>query len=246
MSSTATATRPVEPPGSGFEPTPPTSARRRGLIRLVVALLVLGLVAGGIWLAFFSAALSARQVAVRGERELTADQVRAAAAVELGRPMLRQDVKDIATRTVTLPAVESASVTRSWPNTITVTVVERRPLLAVRQPYGFLLVDKSGVGFRTSPSVPGGVSVVDANPDNRPLLTDIGAVARALPGKLSSRVTTIRATTTDDISLVLKSGVTVRWGNSSESKLKADIVTVLIKKHPRTIDVSSPHNPTTR
>lgn len=243
----STATRPVEPPESDLEPAPPTSSRRRGLIRLAVVLLVLGLIAGGLWLAFFSATLSARQVAVRGERELTADQVRAAAAVELGRPMLRQDVKDIATRTVTLPAVESASVTRSWPNTITITVVERRPLLAVRQPYGFLLVDKSGVGFRTSPSVPNGVSLVDANPDNRPLLTDLGAVAKALPDKVSSRVTTMRATSPDDITLVLKSGVTVRWGNSSESKLKADIVTVLVKKHPRTsIDVSSPHNPTTR
>ena len=150
-------------------------------------------------------------------------------------------------RTVALPAVESASVTRTWPNTITVTVVERRPLLAVRQPYGFLLVDKFGVGFQTSPSVPDGVSVVDANPRqpaaaHRPRRGGQGAARQAqLAGDHHPR------DQPDDISLVLKSGVTVRWGNSSESKLKADIVTVLLKQHPRrAIDVSSPHNPTTR
>ena len=39
----------------------------------------------------------------------------------------------------------------------------------------------------------------------------------------------------------------MHWGESSQSKLKADIVMVLLKKHPKTtIDVSSPHNPTTR
>jgi cell division protein FtsQ len=205
------------------------------------------LIAGVVWLGFFSAALSARAVTVRGLHELSAVQVRAAAVVPLGRPMLRQDIDAIAARAASLPAVQSASVVRDWPNTIAITVVERRPLLAVRHPDGFLLVDKFGVGYQLRPFVPRGVSVVDANPDDRPLLTDLGTVASALPPKLSARLTTIRASSRNNIDLVLKSGLTVHWGESSQSKLKADIVVALLKQHPKTaIDVSSPHNPTTR
>ncbi len=247
MSSPATTTRPVEPPAPDPDPATSIGSRRRGLVRLAVVLLVMALIAGVVWLGFFSAALSARAVTVRGLHELSAEQVRAAAVVPLGRPMLRQDLDAIAARAASLPAVQSASVARDWPNTITITVVERRPLLAVRQPDGFLLVDKFGVGYQLKPFVPDGVSVVDANPDDRPLLTDLGTVASALPHKLSVRLTTIRATSRNDIDLVLKSGLTVHWGESSQSKLKADIVVVLLKQHPKTtIDVSSPHNPTTR
>jgi len=247
MSSTATATRPVEPPRPDAEAAPPNRPRRRGLIRLAVVLLVMVLIAGVVWLGFFSAALSARAVTVRGLHELSAEQVRAAAVVPLGRPMLRQDIDAIAARAASLPAVQSASVVRDFPNTIAITVVERRPLLAVRQPDGFLLVDKFGVGYQLKPFAPDGVSVVDANPDDRPLLTDLGTVASALPPKLSARLTTIRASSRNNIDLVLKSGLTVHWGESSQSKLKADIVVVLLKQHPKTtIDVSSPHNPTTR
>ena len=247
MSSSATATRPVGQPPQDADPVPPSPSRAHGLIRLAIVLLAVGLVAVGLWLAFFSSALSAREVAVRGVHELTGDQVREAAGVQLGRPMLRQDVDDIATRAAALPAVESASVARAWPNTITITVVERPPLLAVRQPYGFLLVDKFGVGYLAKPVVPDGVSLVEANPDDRPLLADVGTVASALPDKLTSRLSSIRATSRDDITLVLKSGLIARWGDSSESRLKAEIVTVLLKQHPKTaIDVSSPHNPTTR
>jgi len=247
MSSTATATRPAGPPPPATDPTPPNGSRRRGLIRLAIVLLVMLLIAGVVWLGFFSAALSAREVTVRGLHDLSADEVRAAAVVPLGRPMLRQDIDAIAARAATVPAVRSASVARDFPNTIAITVVERRPMLAVRQPGGYLLVDKFGVGYQLRSAVPDGVSVVDANPDDRLLLADLGIVASTLPAKLASRVVTIRASGRDDINLVLKSGLTVRWGDSSQSELKADLVTVLLKKRPKNaIDVSSPHNPATR
>ena len=87
---------------------------------------------------------------VVGTHELTPAQVSFAAQVPIGVPLARQDLDAIAQRTTTLPAIEAATVTRDWPSTITVTVVERRPVLAVRQPEGYVLVDKSGVAYQTS------------------------------------------------------------------------------------------------
>ena len=46
--------------------------------------------------------------------------------------------------------------------------------------------------------------------------------------------------------LELRSGTTVRWGDASESDLKAQVVEALRTSKTRAIDVSAPHNPATR
>jgi cell division protein FtsQ len=219
---------------------------RRGLL---IALLLLGVVilGGAVYVAYFSPLLVVRQVSVSGNQQLRAEQIVAAAQVPMGTPLALQDVEAIARRATTLPAVQAASVSRTWPDTIRVTVTERRPLLAVRQPGGFALVDSEGVAFAESGSVPGGVMLVEVNPTNRPLLQDVGAVAAALPGDLGRQVSMLGATDADRIILKLKSGVTVQWGNAADSPLKAEIVAAMLKStKAAAIDVSSPHNPAAR
>ncbi len=214
-----------------------------------IALLLIGVVLLGsaVWLVYFSQFLVARRVAVAGERQLQSDQIVAAAQVPMGIPLALQDVDAIARRATTLPAVHAASVSRTWPDTITVTVTERRPVLAVPQPDGFALVDNEGVAYAVSATLPAGVMLAEVNPSDRLLLQQVGSVAAALPGNLSRKVTALAATNTEQISLRLKSGVTVNWGNAVDSPLKADIVAALLKKNRRSaaIDVSSPHNPAT-
>ena len=223
-----------------------TRRPRRGLLiaLLLLAVVVLG---GAVYVVYFSPLLVVRQVSVSGNQQLRSDQVVAAAQVPMSTPLALQDVEAIARRAITLPAVQAASVSRTWPDTITVTVTERRPLLAVRQPGGFALVDSEGVAFGESGSVPGGVMLVEVNPTDRPLLHDVGTVAAALPGGLGRQVSMLAATDADRISLELKSGVTVHWGSAADSPLKAEIVAALLKStKAASIDVSSPHNPAAR
>ena len=217
--------------------------------RWLVALLLLGvaLLGGATWLAYFSPLLVVRQVTVSGHQQLRSDQIAAAAGVPMGLPLARQDVDAIARRATTLPAVQAATVSRTWPDTITVTVTERRPLLAVRQPGGFALVDPEGVAFAKSGSVPDGVLLAQVNPTDRPLLQQVGTVAAALPGGMRGQVSMLAATDAERISLKLKSGVKVNWGSAADSALKADIVKALLKgKRAASLDVSSPHNPAAR
>ena len=207
----------------------------------------MALLGGAIWLAYFSPLLVVRQVTVSGHQQLRSDQIAAAAGVPMGLPLARQDVDAIARRATTLPAVQVATVSRTWPDTITVTVTERRPLLAVRQQGGFALVDREGVAFAKSGSVPGGVLLAEVNPTNRPLLHQVGTVAVALPGGLRGQVSVLAATDAERISVKLKSGVKVNWGSAADSALKAEIVTALLKgKRTASLDVSSPHNPAAR
>ena len=79
------------------------------------------------------------------------------------------------------------------------------------------------------------------------LLREVAIVGSALPGSLRKKASNLAATDPDRITLVLKSGVRVNWGNSTDSPLKADIVIALLKRKPTaSIDVSSPHNPAAR
>jgi cell division protein FtsQ len=212
-----------------------------------VILLVLALLAASLWSVYFSTALVTKQVDVVGTHNLTRSQISLAAQVPLGIPLARQDLDAIAARTTALPAVESASVTRVWPQTIRLAVVERRPVLAVRQSNGYLIVDKNGVAYQTQPVLPPRLLLADVNSEDALLLTEVAIVASALPNKLHQRVDQIRASNRDSIALLLKSGRIVTWGNSSDSALKAQVVTALLKRKPKSsIDVSSPHNPAVR
>jgi cell division protein FtsQ len=219
-------------------------SRRRKVLAFTSSALVLALLAASVWSVYFSTALVTKRVSVSGTHDLTPMQISFAAQVPLGGPLARQDLEAIAERTTTLPPVESVAVTRDWPSTIRITVVERRPVLAVRQPDGYVVIDKSGVAYQTKHVMPPEVLLAEVSPGDAPLLSEVAIVAIALPKKLRGMVDRITAGNRDSIVLVLESGRTVTWGSSSDSELKAQVARALLKKKPKSsIDVSSPHNP---
>ncbi len=248
----ATLTRPGQTDpgqdGLGYLPQKKRPGRlRRVLTVILVSLLVAGLVVGAGWLLFFSTVFAVDAVVIRGTQRTADGTVAKAAAVPLGVPLARQNLRAIAKRATAVPAVEAATATREWPRTVVVTVTERQPVLAVRQPTGYAIVDRGGVAYELSATLPKGLMIAEVNPGDVALLRDVGVVSRALPGKLAGRVARIRATSHDNITLVLTSGVIVTWGNVAESDLKADVTLALLKRKPKvSIDVSGPHQPAVR
>jgi cell division protein FtsQ len=248
---TATAAPPAPP---AIPPRPSLAEQRarrrrtkRRIVRGVLALVLAALVGTAVWLVYFSTFLDTRDVVVSGTRDVTHEQVVTAAAVPLGVPLARQDLDAVARRTTALPQVAAATVTREWPHTVHVTVTEREPLLGVAQPGGFLVVDKTGVVFTTKPVLPPGVVQVAADPTNRPLLVELGSVVGALPADVRTQVTSIEAATPDSIHLKTTSGITIVWGDSTQSALKAQVAVALLDSGAKTsIDVSAPHAPAVR
>jgi cell division protein FtsQ len=212
---------------------------------VLALVLVLAVLAGAGWLVGFSPVLAVERVEVRGAHRLAASSVRQVAAVPLGVPLPRQDLTAIAGRVTSLPQIESAEVSRRWPNTIRVAVVERQPVLGVPQPEGFVLIDTRGVAFESQPSLPSGVLEADVDPSNVAVLREVGAINAAMPAALRGRVERLRGTS-QSVTVVLSGGVEVNWGTGADSALKADIVLALLKRKPSAIDVSSPHNPAIR
>ncbi|HET8681482.1 MAG TPA: FtsQ-type POTRA domain-containing protein, partial [Micromonosporaceae bacterium] len=146
------ATRPPRRPSAAA-----LRAKRRGLMRLAV--LVLGLLSVAVlgYLLLGSSALGVRSVAVEGTSVLSPDEVRRAAAMPPGQPMLRLDVGAVADRVGRLAPVLAVRVERSWPSTVVVHVTERAPVAFEPTAGGARLVDGTGLFFATVATPPAGL-----------------------------------------------------------------------------------------
>lgn len=237
---TTTAHRPPEPaaPKGGI-------AHRRLVLGAAAALVVVLVV---IWAVAFSPLFGVRTVTVRGTRTLSAAEVRAAADVPHGSPLLRLDTAGIRSRVERLPDVASATVTTSFPSTVIISVDERVAVGVVRSGQGFMLVDTTGDQFRLVQHRPAGLPlfVVPQGSDARTTGGAVATVASALTPQLRARIASIQALDPQAITLLLRDGRVVQWGNASRSADKARILPALLRQPGSQFDVSDPEQPFTR
>jgi cell division protein FtsQ len=213
-----------------------------GAIALVVVLTLF-------WVIAISPLLAVRSVTVSGLTDPTERAAALTAArIPMRTPLARVDTAAAAARVEAIATVDRVAVVRTWPNTITVEVTRRAPVLAVKNPQGQLqVVDATGTAYETVAVVPPGIPVVNAtsaSPDPQGLLAAIG-VLTILPADLRGTVSGITVSSADLVTLTL-GGVTVVWGGSSDGPKKLAILRVLLGTKPGTIDVSAPDTPVTR
>jgi cell division protein FtsQ len=243
---TATGLRTRSQRGDGPDEARPRRLSRRALI--LTAMGVVLVVAFAVWLIAFSSAFGVGTVAVRGTHQLTQQQVRQAAAVKDGTPLVRVDTGAIRRRVETLPDVSSATVTTSFPSTVTITVTERVPVGVVRSAGGFMLVDRTGYQFRrvTVRPVHLPLFVVPSGTDARTTGGAVATVAAALPGRIRYRIESIQALDPSAITLLLTNGRVVRWGSAERSADKARILPTLLRQRGTQFDVTDPDQPFSR
>ena len=221
--------------------------RRR---RLTAAAVLVAVVAVGAWVVLASPLLAVRTVQVDGVRALTATQVEQAAGIETGTPLVRVDTTSVATRVARLPQVATVEVTRGWPHTVVVTLVERVAVAVVDQGGTRSLLDRDGVLFDTiTGDAPAGVvplSVPRAGPDDATTAAALGALV-ALPADVRGEVTGVTADSPDDVTLALTDGRTVLWGSAEATPRKARVLAGLLDQIDAgtldgadTLDVSTP------
>jgi cell division protein FtsQ len=202
--------------------------RHRRALLLLAGLLVLGLLGWGIW---SGPLLAVRSVQVDGATTLSADLVREAAGIEVGRSLLRVDVDAAREAVAELPQVESVAVTRGWPSRVVVTLVERTPLAVVGEPGRRSLLDERGVLFDTvTGEPPAGVvplAVDDPGPDDEATAAALAAIG-ALPEPVRAQVALVTAEDPEQVELTLVDGPLVLWGGGDDSSTKAEILDALL------------------
>jgi cell division protein FtsQ len=191
-------------------------------------------------------------------RVLTDRQVREAAEVPVGSPMISVDTDAIEARLRRkLPRIDSVDVVRSWPHGIGLKVTERTPVLIVENSGKrgkYVEVDAKGVRFATVSHAPKGVPALELTvsqstglrrfPADR-LLREAVRVAGDIPAAVARDTRTVKVRSYDSISLELKGGRTVEWGSGEKGRAKARALTALMKAAPeaRHFDVSVPTAP---
>lgn len=243
--------------------TPPASdvrfaARRRNVLlrrwrrtlTIVAAVVGVGFLA---WLVWFSSFLAVRTVAVDGETTLKASQILAAADVRTGQPLARVDTVAIEVRVASMSRIEGVAVSRSWPHTIRIKIVERKAIAYATIDGEIRAIDRFGIDFRTYSSPPKGlmethVNVNDAR-QRQQTLAAVAAVVNLLETKdhgLRKQVQSISAGSRDSIVLNLTKGRTVTWGSGASLTRKLTVLKSLLGIKARMYDVSAPDQPTTQ
>ena len=221
--------------------------RRRLLVRGGGLVVVLGLLA---WLLWGSPVLAVSAVRVDGAGTLTTAEVVDVAGVARGTPLLRVDVEAAEGRVARLPQVAGVEVTRGWPRSVVVTVVERRPVAVVEEAGTRSLVDADGVLFDSvTGEPPAGVVPLDVarpGPDDGATRAALGALV-SLPREVRDDVTGAQADSGEDVTLTLGDGTTVVWGGPDDAADKSDALVALLDQlaagalePATTIDVSAP------
>jgi cell division protein FtsQ len=254
-----TAQQDAAQPGGGAAPGPsggaagssggarrPRLAARRGAVpwrAVAVGGVAVVIVLGIAWALLGSTVLVVRHIKVTGNRQVTAARIRAASGIRQGTPLLRLDAAAAARRVERISKVASARVSRSWPDTVIISVRMRTPALAVASDGGFELIDADGVVLRSLSRRPTALPLLRPAPvtlHRNPAVRAAARVLAELPGSIRDRVLAVTARTADGVTLHLRGRLTVRWGGTDRAAAKAKELRTLMRTHARYYDVSSP------
>lgn len=210
--------------------------RRRPWILATVAVAVLALIGGLIYLVGFSSVLAVEQVrAVHADEaelpeDLAADVIDRA-AVPAGVPLVRVNTGSAGERILEDRRIAEVSVQRSWPNTVTLAVRPREPAIAVTVPREpARLADSEGVVYdEAGDDIPEGLPSVRVPPADLETTRVVGAVAltQALPPAWLQDISGLRLF--DDGTLRFDLGeVRVEWGLPGQEAEKIVVLQALL------------------
>ena len=220
----------------------------------VTAIAALGV--GG-WAAGDSSLLDVDRIVIVGAVHTEVGEARFASGVRRGEPLSGVD-QDRAVRGLeALPWVQDATVSRRWPDTVRIRVVEREPVAVTPSAGGgSALVDGSGRVLEWTHAPPPGLAVLAGLSPAGPAGSTLGpdgaaalAVAVALPAELRARTVGVAPAEggRGEVDIRLHPDGTVRLGPPEDLQRKFDAIrTVLAQVDLRNlaaIDVRRPDSP---
>ena len=234
--------------------------RRRKRLRVGgVVLLVAALVAGAIAL-YRSDLFAVEQIDVAGATRLTQEQVRALAAIQPDATLLRLPAREIEQRLERNAWVASAEVSRDYPDTVRIRVVERTPAALVDAGGSTLWeIDSSGVWLAPRSAdatsslvlirdVPG-LDPVAGRRTGSEALQNALEIAQRLDPYMRSVVRTVVAPAIDKTALITTDDVEVFVGSSEDIARKQEVARKILAQQAGKvvyINVRSVDRPTWR
>lgn len=241
MTTTHTPVRPVD---RSLRTRPP---RRQWPWVLGISLLLI-LAGGGAYVAYRTPVFGLQQLeVVAASGDLTgdvSDSVKAAADIPPGTPLITVDLGSLRQRVMGVPQIATASVVRHWPNSLVITVTQRRAAAVTMANGSLYLLDGTGFPYLkvTRAQVPPGLLTIalatpgQHDPSTLAALSVIGAVKAPILGS----VTSISARSAYDVELQLRDGRSVIWGSPDDGARKMQILPAVLTRPGKIFDVSDP------
>ena len=230
-------------PGGRMHTDPRISRRRKAVARtrrrrVIIRLLVAGLVVGAAWGTFWSPLLRVRGVKLVGAEHVGSREVAQAAGLDDGDNLLLVSTGEIARRVESLPWVARAEVDRKLPGTVRVRIVEREPSLVLAFGAARWTLDESGRVLAVGEATEGlpvlaGASVSDLEPgrhlESHQVLDALEAYG-SMPPALRSDVEAVFAPTIERITFSFTNGVLVRYGAAERLHSKHQVLAALFHR----------------
>ncbi|WP_341945166.1 FtsQ-type POTRA domain-containing protein [Microbacterium sp. LWH11-1.2] len=217
-------------------------SRRRRIIWLSSIGAVLLLIGGSV-AAAYSPLFAVEKITVAGATTLDPAVIEAALADQIGTPLALVDTSEVKAALLAFPLIETYALEAKPPHDLTVRIVERTPVGVIRSDAGYTLVDAAGVALATTSDQPAGQPIIEVEGGvDSTAFESAGLVVRSLPAGIRGALTGVSASTADDVTLTLSTGLTVVWGSAEESGLKALTLSAALNANPgaTSIDVTSP------
>jgi cell division protein FtsQ len=205
--------------------------------------LILAILGGAAWALLGSSLLVVRHEEVSGNRLVPTAEIIEAAGIRHGTSLTSVNAAAAEHRIEQIRQVLSATVSRSWPDTVVISVRERTPVLALAEAGRYALIDAHGVTVEWVRRKPAGMPLIRspqaAAPDGQGVAA-AAAVLQQLPATLRAMIVSVSAPGADAVKFALRGGITVVWGSAGQTQAKVEELTVLLRTKARYYDVSDP------
>lgn len=235
---------------AGGDDSPPRRRDRRrpaisGMRLLAMTVLTIVVVVALFVVAYFTPLMSIRTIEVSGNSVVSTEEIDAAAALSKGQPLMQVDTAAAARRISMIPRVATVRVKREYPSTITISVVERVPVVFTARDGGKYLMDKLGFEFAQQDPPPGLAELKTESPGTGDASTRAALTVMAdVPPYVRDQIATIEVSSPVNIVLILKDKRTVVWGDDERNVEKAETLRHVLTQEGTEYNVSSPQNPT--
>lgn len=216
-----------------------------GMRLLLATVLTIVVVVALFVVAYFTPLMSVRNVEVSGNSVVSAEEIGAAAALSKGQPLMQVDTAAAARRVSMIPRIATVRVKREYPSKITVSVVERAPVVFTQRDGKKYLMDKLGFEFAQQDPPPGLAELQTDNPGSGDASTRAALTVMAdVPPYVRDQIAVIDVSSPVNIVLQLKDKRTVVWGDDERNAEKAETLRHVLTQEGTEYNVSSPQNPT--
>ncbi|MCZ9295655.1 cell division protein FtsQ/DivIB [Corynebacterium yonathiae] len=213
-----------------------------GVIAAVVAVAVI--ITAVVWTVPI---LKVRNFQVEGLHQLDPAQVEEASGVPEGENLLRVNTREAAAGVAGLDWVDSVTVSRDFPSTLTFNVSEHKAVAFVKRDNKPFLIDDKGEEFTSAEPPAGAVEVTGSVDSGSPQTQDAVRAIAVLSEDVRNQVAKLEVADEYSLTFTTKDGRRVFWGaGDSNNEDKAHAFETVLKMEGREWNISNPELVTTR